>query len=348
MRSTTIRIDENWREQDLGTHRGEKSVCLSRYGGFGDAIQTSALAKSFKDKGHFVSLNCAEATYDVMKHDPSVDEFILQDSDQIPMKELGEFWYKLSSIYESFSVLSESVEGALLALPHRVTHAWSPKALHKYMDHNYVEFMHDIAGIDFPKLDMKFYPSKKEVKWAKKLRSKLGDSNKVIMFPLSGSSFHKVYPYTDTLIATLLDDNKDVKVILCGDEYCKILEQGWEDNDRVLCTSGEWSIRETLTFAKYCDIVIGPETGVLNAVACEDNIKIVIMSHSSVTNLTRDWTNTVSILPCKCPCYPCHKIHLNTGSCNLEEETLMPMCLFNIKPEMVYGVLQRLLDEKKD
>jgi hypothetical protein len=68
--------------------------------------------------------------------------------------------------------------------------------------------------------------------------------------------------------------------------------------------------------AKECDIVIGPETGVLSAVAMEPMKKIVFLSHSSVENLTRDWVNTVSLYSKNTPCYPCHKLIIaGTSAC---------------------------------
>lgn len=342
----TVKVDENWREQDFGNHRGDKSVCLSRYGGFGDAIQTAALIKTFKDAGWYVAVNVTESAHNTLRNDPHIDEFIVQTTDQIANKDFGEYWHMLSQLFSKFSILSESVEGSLLALPYRVAHSWSSRALHKYMNWNYVEFMHDIAGIEYKKLDMRFYPTAKEEKWANTYRAKLGKKQRVVLIPLSGSSFHKVYPHIDAIISALLYEYKDVKVVLVGDEYCKVLEQGWEKEKRVICKSGKWSIRETLAFARLADIVIGPETGVLNAVACEENTKIVFLSHSSENNLTRDWTNTISIVPYDCPCHPCHKLHVNTITCNLDDNTNQPLCVEAIKPETVYGVLQEVLDEK--
>jgi hypothetical protein len=48
----------------------------------------------------------------------------------------------------------------------------------------------------------------------------------------------------------------------------------------------------------------------LNALSLEPVRKIVTLSHSSVENLTRDWTNTVSLAPANTSCYPCHRLHL--------------------------------------
>ena len=47
--------------------------------------------------------------------------------------------------------------------------------------------------------------------------------------------------------------------------YVKLLEVGWEQEKRVVTKSGKWSVRDTLAFLDVCDVVVGPETGVLNA-----------------------------------------------------------------------------------
>jgi hypothetical protein len=62
-------------------------------------------------------------------------------------------------------------------------------------------------------------------------------------------------------------------------------------------------VRETLALAQQMDLVIGPETGVLNAVCYEAMPKVAMLSHSSWENLTRHWVNTyldagqVGVLP---------------------------------------------------
>jgi len=42
---------------------------------------------------------------------------------------------------------------------------------------------------------------------------------------MSGSSVHKAWPYTDAVVARLMLDNKNAKVVFVGDEYCKILSK---------------------------------------------------------------------------------------------------------------------------
>jgi len=139
-----------------------------------------------------------------------------------------------------------------------------------------------------------------------------------------------------------------VSVVLCGGPDCVILEQGWENEPRVHCVSGKWGIRQTLTFASCeADLVIGPETGVLNAVACEEVPKIVFLSHSSEENLTRDWVNTTSLQSKGTRCKgrdsddvpACHMMHYGWEFCTQDVETGTAKCQKDISmQEVAYHV----------
>jgi ADP-heptose:LPS heptosyltransferase len=162
----------------------------------------------------------------------------------------------------------------------------------------------------------------------------------VIMWALSGSSTHKAYPHMDAVIARVLTEIPHAHFVLVGDHACRSSRPGWENEPRVHCESGKLSIRETLALAQQCDLVIGPETGVLNAVAFESMPKVIFLSHSSEKNLTRDWVNTES-LHGDVPCYPCHRLHYTDEFCPREDETRAALCAFSITPADVWVAVQR-------
>ena len=96
--------------------------------------------------------------------------------------------------------------------------------------------------------------------------------------------------------------------------------------NRIICRSGSMSIRETLAFIPHADLVIGPETGVLNAAAMLPVPKIVFLSHSSEKNLTRDWRNCTAFPSQGCPDSPCHRMHYSHDYCPQDEDTLASLC----------------------
>ena len=258
-----------------------------------------------KEQGYHITFYTGTIGEAVTKFDPHIDRCVMQTDDAVPNEQLGRFWRALEKKYDKFVNLCETVERTFLAMKGNINFIWPHHMRHKYLNANYLEFVHDMAGVPLPPR-IKFYPAPEEAQWAREEHARVG--SKVALWVLSGSAIHKVWPYLDIVIERVLRKT-DARFVLIGDEQCKKLEEGWEDNPRVYCRSGKWSVRETLAFAQVADLVIGPETGVLNAVSMEPMPKIVMLSHSSVENLTRDWVNTVSLYS-STECYPCHRLHM--------------------------------------
>lgn len=324
----------------------EKTCAVIRYGAIGDMMQTSSILPWLKSEGYHVTLYCqAGQGYESIKHDPNVDRFIIQGKDQVPNQFLAEFWDYTKKKYTKWVNLCESVEGTLLAIPGRVNHEWPNEVRAKHMDRNYLEWTHELAQVP-PPYQPKFYSTLEEKAWARKTAQKWGRKN--ILWSLSGSSGHKTWPHLDTIIARLMLFYTDVHVVLVGDDLCKLLEQGWEKEPRVHCKSGFWSIRESLSFAEASDLVIGTETGLLNAVGQMDVPKICTLSHSSKEMLTKHWKNAIALEQPQgvgCPKAPCRQLHYSWDYCPKHEETGTSMCQYHIDPEMMWEAVVSILGE---
>jgi len=315
----------------------EKTCAIVRYGGAGDMIQASSILPELKSDGYHITLYTNGYGYEPIKHDPHIDEIIVQSKEQVPNHELGAFWAVIRKKYDKFINLSESVETTLLCDPHRPMHKWPTKARDMVLhDHNYLEITHAIAEVPF-RIHAKFYATPNEVKWAKRQRTGF---DRVILWVLSGSGVHKCWPYMDQIIARVLTTYTDSRIFFCGDELSQMLESGWEDEKRVIKTCGQWNIRQSMAFAEQCDLVIGPETGVMNAVSMLDMPKIIFLSHSSIKNLTRDWKNTTSLIPKDCACYPCHKMIHGWEHCERDHETGVSVCQSKIGVETVWEAIK--------
>lgn len=357
MKKITVPFKEvhDYNLEDFGGKRQNKTVCIVRYGAFGDIIQASSLFPIFKRDGYRVCVNVSEAGAELLKANPHVDELIVQKTNQICNTQLIEYWEKMSPCFDKFVQLSESIEGTLLLSPDRVVESKGKKYrvtasdgyhsskedIHSKCNVNYLEFTHELAGVKFEHKPI-YYPSDEEKKWAKKQRKKI-KSRHVVMLSLSGSSVHKVWPWNDAMIASILEMRKDVSFVTVGDQMCQILEVGWEKEPRVITKSGEWTIGNTMAFLDHCSAVIGPETGILNAASMKPMHKTVFLSHSSEENLTKHWINTTSIIPEDCPCYPCHKMHFGFSTCNRDETTGGALCASNIDPRIVVSDITRNL-----
>lgn len=328
----------------------EKTAFVCRFGAFGDLMMASSVLAGLKQHGFHVTLLCSPPGVDVVTHDPNVDRFIITDKDQIPNGNLGDYWEYTSKKYDRFVNLSESVEGTFLALPGRVQHSWPAQIRKDIMSHtNYVEFAHKLAGIPH-KPQVRFYATEEEKAWATRERAKMGSM--AILWSLAGSSLHKTWPHLDAILAKIMITYPQAHVVLVGGPECVILESGWENEPRIHKTCGKWSIRQSLAFVDQCDLLIGPETGVMNAASCLDIPKVVFLSHSSSENLTRDWVNTISLSPDvkDVPCYPCNLMHPNAMGfkyCWKHEDSGTAMCQFKISPEQCWDAVQKHLEVRK-
>jgi ADP-heptose:LPS heptosyltransferase/SAM-dependent methyltransferase len=323
----------------------EKTCAVVRYGAFGDLIQTSSVFPGLKAQGYHLTLYTVPRGWEAIKHDPHVDRVIFQDTDQVPMGALGEFWAHLQKRYDKFVNLSESVEGTLLAMGNRIQGTWPTKLRHKMLNRNYLEFAADIAEVPF-KPHTKFYSTPVERAWARAEREKLGSY--VVLWSLAGSSVHKAWPHLDTVVARIMLEWRDAYVIMVGDNKAQMLERGWENEPRVLCRSGVWTIRESMSMIDEVDMVVGPETGVLNAAGFSSTPKICILSHSSADNLTRDWINCTALTPVDTPCYPCHMMHYDFTHCKPgyleiegQRQRVGSLCAVNIHPDRVWDALKQ-------
>lgn len=321
----------------LMNKQNRKTVCVVRYGGFGDLLQAANILPMLKRQGYHVTVMTTPAGQDILKEDPHIDAWFLQDQDQVPNHELGFFWKTIAKRFDKFVNLCESVEGTLLAMPGRANYLWPHEVRKKRLGGNYLEFSSELAEIPYAS-ELKFYPTAEE---AERAKAALLPGGFNVVFALSGSSIHKFYPHQDAVIARILLEKPNCRIFLSGDIACKILEAGWEKEPRVVCQSGEVSIRDTLALAKVADAVIGSETGVLNAVAFEDNRKVCLLSHSSHENLTKHWKNTESLAPAGLSCYPCHRLHHTREYCFEDKETGASMCQTLIDPDAVFAALIR-------
>lgn len=342
--------EKKWQDlsnEEMGGKR-ENTTCLIRYGGFGDSIQISSIFPLLKKQGKKVCVNVTEQGLSILRNDPNIDELLVQKTDQIPNEELGPYWKRLRRLFPSVINLSCIIEKGLLAIESDPIYNWTKDKRHKKLNKNYSEALHNKAKVPHV-FNTKFYPSNAEKKWVAEQRRnmRLGSGHYVIVVALSGSSVHKAYPYIDAVIACYLTTEPMTRFVLVGEELCQMLEQGWEKEPRVFPRSGKWSIRESLAFAQQADLVVGPETGVLNAVSAENVAKVTLLSHSSEENLTKHWVNSTA-LTSDADCYPCHKLHYGFATCNRHEETGGAMCAATLDPKKVVDAIDYHWNLKND
>jgi ADP-heptose:LPS heptosyltransferase/predicted SAM-dependent methyltransferase len=325
-----------------------KRCLVVRFGAIGDQILASSILPLLREQGYHITYMTTPQGQEVLKHDRHIDEWIIQDKDQVPNDQLGPYLETIKPRFDKVVNLCESIEGALLTLPGRPNHTYDDKARRLVFGSvNYLERTHDIAGVPH-RFGPRFRPTdaEKQEAW----RYVRETDRPIVYWAIAGSSVHKVYPFTQVVVAWLLRRTQAHIVLAAGPGEGEILQGGLlemlakEDDldlSRVDPIAGKWDIRRSLTFVEYACVVVGPETGLLNAASHLHVPKIVMLSHSSDTNLTKHWKNTTPLLPDRLatPCYPCHQLHYTWEHCHFVKETGGALCASNITPERVFKAI---------
>lgn len=325
-----------YRKCDLPTTldqpKPEKICAVMKLGAHGDALWASSVLPHLKEQGYHVVMYCQETGEQVLRHDPHIDQLIRFES-RVPMDQLGDLFRWMETKYTEARILVECVEGTLLPPPQKVQYHFPKELRHQLSNLNYLDVHHMVAKVPLEPRQ-KFYPSQAEMRWANELRATM-QQFLVVVVP-NGSSVSKMWPYTGTLVKRLLAEREDVSVVQIGDGR----GQTFEAHPRLLVVQHYWDVRKAMTFAQLANVVVGQETGMLNSVAFEKHIrKVVLASHSTVDNLTRDWPNTV-LLTGQAPCYPCHRLHYDWTYCNKNEMTQAAACQSLITIDAVMEQIQ--------
>jgi len=318
-----------------------KRALVVRYGAIGDFIQTMPVLKKLKSEGYHVTLNCSEVGREVTKYCPYVDEIAVQIKDHVENKGIGtgplwEYWNELGSKYDKFVNLTGSAEETLLIPDSRMLmmikqigekHPELTEESKVYNairairaqvgDTNYYDNHLAKAGYADRGMNGELFFSEQEEIMAQGFRDRY-PGRFIVMWCLSGSSYHKRYPYFQQIAQELVIKNPDILLISVGDPECALLERS--ESNRYLPRAGRWQLRTSMVMTKYVDLVIGPETGILNAAGCFPTPKITFLSHSSHENLCKYWENDYCVHPdtndvfCH-PCHVLHYIHAVNGEC---------------------------------
>jgi ADP-heptose:LPS heptosyltransferase len=319
----------------------QKSALLIRLGAWGDMIWASAVLAQLKKDGYHVTLNCVERGYQVVREDPNVDRFIIVNDGEFPNDgTLQIFWDALASKFDRTINLSESIEKTLLKTPGDIDplsgedrYNWSKERLHMLCNKNYMDQTMEWSGYkNITGAKGSLYFTQEEEAWGQKFRAKAPGF--MVLWSLGGSAAHKAYPYAEYVALTLLEEFEDMHIVTVGDDWCKLLEMR---HPRALNMAGQFGIRKSLLLTKVADLVVGPESSVINAASCFDVPKVLLLSHSSVENLSKYWTKTDN-LASDAACYPCHKIHY-TLDCPLAQG--MPLCMQRLDPQRVYASIKK-------
>jgi ADP-heptose:LPS heptosyltransferase/predicted SAM-dependent methyltransferase len=314
-----------------------KTAAIVRMGALGDAIWASSVISHIKQQGYHVTLYTQDAGEVIFQSDPNVDRIIVIPPLYDGAGLLAYFCYEEDK-YDRFINLCGVVETRLLPASNEVEF-WRPLAQRRSMfgGTNYLAALHQAAGLDTSaEYRQKFYATSDEQAWAVCERAKL--PGKVAVINPNGSTIAKHWPHTQAMIDLL--DAQGIHAIVLGD----LRGERLDGRKYGKIVGLEWHIRKAMAFAAMADIVIGTESAIVNAVAFEAPLKIVLLSHSSAKNLTSEWPNTVAISPSSVDCHPCHRIHRTMEYCNVDERTGSARCQAIVDPEGIMDIVLAYLE----
>lgn len=306
-----------------------KNVGIVRTGGYGDALWISGLLPQLKAEGYHITVYTSEQGEEALRHDPNIDAIEVQPNgifDGGPLQIA--YWLCVERRHQRFLNCIGAVERNVLPGP-REPDFYLPLAQRQALHTgNYVQKMAEWVGLQYDPetTQQKFYPTAEEIAWAATEHAKL-DGPVVVINP-TGSTPPKWWPHTEKLLRLL--SKQGVHTVVLGDQREELRAP-----PRCQVIGRAWGMRKAMAFAQLADVVIGTESAIVNAVAYEPLLKIVLLSHSGHDNLTRDWSETLAITPTSVECYPCHRVHQDWTHCHRDKTTGAALCQAAIGAEEV-------------
>jgi ADP-heptose:LPS heptosyltransferase/predicted SAM-dependent methyltransferase len=320
------------------------SVLIIRLGAIGDLIQTTPLFRFYAEKGYRVVLNCLDESISVIENNPYVADVFPIQRGSIPPTQLREYMDSRRKQFAKVVDLNESIERTLLLESCDDGFYKSREEIHQRCNVNYSDRIMSLGGMDVTGMRPEIYLSDREEYLGNLFKEKNKGFFKV-QWQLTGSSIHKQYPYSESIIDYFIDKYPDIKFYLSGGGEVMMYVDSW--NKRVIPKMGKWDVRQSIIMPKFMDLVISPETGVLNAAGAYDTPKIGILTHSSKENLTKYFKNDYS-LESESKCAPCHKLLHDASFCNVDERFKLPVCMSEgHDPNRIVDIIEKLYGEWK-
>jgi ADP-heptose:LPS heptosyltransferase len=301
-----------------GVYPGRTSTkpraCVVRYGAMGDMIMVSPLLRRLHEDGYEVTVNATPYSTSLLENNPYVDNILHQEREAIPNRELGPYWDEWKPQYDRYINLSESIEGTLLKVEGRREFYTHKDWRHRECNKNYYDFTMERGG--YPNATDtrgEVFLSPAEDREAQRTLDDLG-GDFTIVWALNGTSHHKVYPMMEPVLKRWFETHPKSRAITVGNDIARLMEF---DHPQVRQTAGTQSIRTSVALAKHADLVIGPESVMINAAGCWATPKIPLLSHSTHENLCKNFENDYCLAPnvALAPCYPCHQLKYSLESC---------------------------------
>lgn len=319
-----------------------KKCLVIRIAAYGDAICVTPILPLLKKDGYHITFSVSKRGKEVLLNNPYIDDFHAHDESIPATDALTKYWDNLSQGFDRVINLTESIEGSISKSEYRPDFNWPKEKRHAECNVNFYDHTLTLAG--YPEVKGKngeLYFTDEEHKIAKSFRKRHGNKF-IIVWGLSGSAFHKTYPYAEYVAEVFRKKHSDIMFVTVGDDLCRLLEFNTKDTYK---TSGKWSMRRSMIMTKYADLVIGTDTGLMHAAGCYDTPKILLLSANTEENLSKYWKNCIN-LSANAECQPCHRLIYTLKACPSDNNNLVlghyPVCMSRLDAKTVLNAIEEV------
>jgi ADP-heptose:LPS heptosyltransferase len=349
-------------------------VC--RFGGVGDNLIVSSVLPLLA-RNYNVEVIAQAPFHVIFENNPHVARLTVRQRSDLPSDALPwQRWFDDRAIGAEMLInLSHSCESMLCLFESQTQFRWPDAWRRKHCGKNYLEHTHDIVGLPY-EFDPHFYPTTGEMQRAAEVKRKVGD--RYVAWCLSGTRYDKIFPSAALAIARIINE-LEIPVVMLGapgkdsdlgksiHEHVK--KHNGTDRNLHLAVSADatktapelrdalglqekveaWPIRRVLTQTMMADLVIGPDTGPMWAVAMKPVPKIMLLSHASPENITKHWRNTITLHADqqRVSCWPCHKLHEGPHTCRPNADNSGASCISDISVQKIVSTAAELLTQTR-
>ena len=298
-----------------------KKVLISRFGAYGDQIHCSHLPRLLKEKEGFdyVAFQYNDKGYAIHRENPFIDEHIHFEPSIIPQHEMFEGLIHKRLAYLAERGKFDKVVDLQFSLERRTFALENQNAYYRNSEFrkktNGMMNLYDETTLfaGFPQhlgTVGEIFFTKEEEECVKNIYAERYAGKFVFLINLSGSSKQKLFYQAEPIVKTFLANHEDAICITMGDEDCR---QNLEiKGDRIVNRAGRfdgtnrYSFRQAMLMAKYANLVMGYESGLMCASTLLGAPSVQLMTSAAVKSHGGDFPNDYS-LQSPCYCSPCFK-----------------------------------------
>jgi ADP-heptose:LPS heptosyltransferase len=298
-----------------------KKVLITRFGAVGDHIHCTHLPRLLKQKAGFdyVAVEYNVKGKEAWKHNPFVDEHIhfdpnIQLKGGWPESVYRKRWEEMLTLggFEKHLMLQKSLEYGYIAMEDQAEYYRDSRyRREKFGGHNYYDQTSIFAGYpEWCGIVGDLYFTEQEENLVRGIYEERYKDKFVIIANLSGTSRHKLFYQADAIIRSFLAKHEDAICITMGDDDCKNHIEF--TGDRIINRCGRrehglyYPFRQSMLMTKYCNLLIGAESGLMVAGTLLGAPTVQLMTAASIKNHGGDFVNDFS-LQSPATCSPCHK-----------------------------------------